>query len=247
MINIKDDNWCRHIPTLHRVLADPDQISDFPQASGILELEDACAIWETLHYILTALLGWNSPGHGLAWWYSAGKPLDSTHWKIISDIWDCHHQLDYYAAWAWTPGRSFLSEDDLSSTDLAKTSLYDNEQWWSNFKRRGRVLRNDPFYGGSNPLHLGHSESLGLIRQHKEPDLYLDIKNRRAVLVTTCFAEWRSNLNWAARTLPPIGDRSWHVEVFDRHYGCLGVFRNSRITSQWFLGKHSEHMDGYIS
>lgn len=244
MPNISEDNWCRHISTLHRVLADPNQTSDFPQVSGILDLEEACAVWETLHYFLTALLGWNSPGHGLAWWYSAGKPLESTHWKIISDIWDCHHQLDYYAAWAWTPGQSFLSEDDISPSKLAKLSLYNNEQWWSDFKRRARMLRNDPFYGGSNPLHLGHSASVGWDKLKSKPQLYTHPAERRAVLVTNDFSEWLSTLRWANGELPSLGERSWYIEVFDRQYGYLGKFRRSRVTGQSFIGKHSEHLAG---
>lgn len=40
---------------------------------------------------------------------------------------------------------------------------------------RGLDLRNDPFYGGSNPLHLGHSEALGWLgefRRSRETGLW---------------------------------------------------------------------------
>jgi hypothetical protein len=49
----------------------------------------------------------------------------------------------------------------------------------------------------------------------------------------------------AGRQLPALPDaRSWHVEVFDRRVGWLGTYRQSRVTGQWFAGKHSVHMAG---
>lgn len=44
--------------------------------------------------------------------------------------------------------------------------------------------------------------------------------------------------------LPPVGGHSWHVEVFDRETGWLGLFRQSRVTVLWFQGRHSLHAAG---
>lgn len=51
------DNWCQHIPALHRVVADPSQVNQLPAVTRDLSLEQACATWEPLHYLFTALLG----------------------------------------------------------------------------------------------------------------------------------------------------------------------------------------------
>lgn len=88
------DSWCQHIPMLHRALADPVMVGQLPQATDDLRLEEACACWETLHYLLTALLGWESPGHGLAWWYQAGRPEDDPLLKLALKHWDAHSMLD---------------------------------------------------------------------------------------------------------------------------------------------------------
>jgi len=45
-------------------------------------------------------------------------------------------------------------------------------------------------------------------------------------------------------TLPDLGERSWHVDVFAKPAGWLGTFRRSRETGLWFQGKHSIHIKG---
>ena len=98
---------------------------------------------------------------------------------------------------------------------------------------------------GSNPLHLGHSDCFGF--DEVEPDrarLHFDVSARRAVLIVNHLGSWREDLRRAEKRLPATGERSWHVEVFDRQTGYLGLFRRSRETGQWFQGKHSVHVRG---
>ena len=67
-----------------------------------LSLEDACAVWEMLHYLLRALLGWDDPGRGLSWWYAHGKPVEGS--PLLAGVarwWDKENLIDFYAAWAW--------------------------------------------------------------------------------------------------------------------------------------------------
>lgn len=240
-----DDPWCQYIPHLHRALADPSQVRYLPSVAGELTLEQACSAGETLHYLLIALLGWRSPGHGLAWWYSAGKPVDDPRLRLVRDHWDAHRQLDYYAAWAWARGQACLTPDDLSPATLARVSLWPYEEWWRDFRRRGLALNNDPFYGGTNPLHLGHSNDFGCREDLLGvPELLADQSRRKAVLIARGLESWRADLAATASALPSLGDRSWHVEVVDRQAGWLGDFRQSRDTGQWFLGRHSLHMRG---
>lgn len=240
------DPWCRYIPHLHRALADPSQTGHLPYVAEELTLEQACSAWEPLHYLLTALLGWRSPGHGLAWWYAAGKPVDDPRLRLVRDHWDAHHQLDYYAAWAWAQGQACLTPDDLSRAAMARASLWPREDWWRDFKRQGLALNNDPFYGGSNPLHLGHSETFGCQEEGAgEAELLADRGRRKAVLIVAGIETWRASLKLAGVQLPSLGERSWHVEVIDRQVGWLGEFRQSRITGQWFMGRHGRHCHGF--
>lgn len=240
-----DDPWCLYIPHLHRALADPAQIGYLPYVAEELTLEHACAAWEPLHYLFTALLGWQSPGHGLAWWYAAGKPVDDPRLRVVRDHWNARYQLDYYAAWAWAQGQVCLAPDDLDPAAMARASLWQNEDWWRAFKRRGRALQNDPFYGGSNPLHLGHSETFGWLETSgANADLLVDKARRKAVLLVSGLQSWRADLEAAEARMPSLGDRSWHVEVIDRQVGWLGEYRQSRETDRWFLGRHSLHVKG---
>lgn len=241
------DPWCACLPQLHRALADPAQAAGLPAPSPANNFEAACEVWETLHYLLTALLGWTSPSRGLAWWYCAGKPTDdSPHLRLVRDHWDHAGALDYYAAWAWQPpGVAFMQPDDVSPTELGKTSAYRDEEWWRQFKRRGQETHHDPFYGGTNALHLGHSDDFGMAEVPVDASRLLwELPTRRATLIVSHIRSWRHELAQAASKLPALGDRSWHVEVFDRQTGYLGLYRRSRQTGRWFAGPHSLHMHG---
>lgn len=164
---------------------------------------------------------------------------------LVRELWDAHYQLDYYAAWAWAQGQGCLTPGDLDPVAMARASLWQNEDWWRVFKRRGLALQNDPFYGGNNPLHLGHSETFGWREEGAgEAELLTDSVRRKAVLIVTALETWRADLQAAESRLPGLGDRSWHVEVLDRRVDWLGEYRQSRQTGLWFLGRHSLHMRG---
>jgi hypothetical protein len=110
-----------------------------------------------------------------------------------------------------------------------------------------RRFSHDPFYGGSNPLHLGHSAEFGMAYvgdEDSQPILHSNPKDRRALLIASSIHHWRRNLLNMGGQLPKLGDHSWHVEVFDRQVGYLGLFRQSRLTGKWFMGKHRAHLAG---
>ena len=233
------DQWCRHLPKLHGILANASLSSEFPSASHTSDLFDACAFWETLHYLLKHLLGWENPGLGLVWWYAHGQPIhDSKLLSLVSEIWGRDQALDVYAAWAW-------STTDTTTDIRPDDSAFPNEEWWNSFRGRPESSWYNPFYGGYNLLHLGHSDLFLDSERVTGPwEQYHDIVHRRAVLIVEHISNWRFALQQAETQLPDIGDRSWHVQVFDRQYGSLGTFRRSRITGRWFQGKHSIHQVG---
>jgi hypothetical protein len=240
-----EDGWCQYLPLLHRIIADPSQEEAFPVLNERCELREACAYWETLYYLFTALLGWKQLHKGLGWFYSTNKNDNNDPLlRLVRSLWDRYDQLDYFAAWAWT--QVYCSTpDDISPAAICIEAAYGDENWWRTFKRKGCLYANDPFYKGTNSLHLRHSESFGRYDVATgSPALYSNLKKNKAVVIADHFTTWRNDLEMLGTKLPPIGERSWYVEVFDRQVGHLGLFRQSRETGLWFMGKHSLHMQG---
>ena len=241
-----EDRWCRYIPLLHQILAGACDSKDFPSVSRPKDLFDACALWETLHYLLRQLLGWENRGAGLAWWYANGKPtVDFPLLATVKSVWDQNSELDYYAAWAWTPPHVCLRSDGSSASELAEKSMYHDLDWWREFLQRPKPTWDNPYYGGGNPLHLEHSDWFGCDECDEDcSELYHERSTRRAVLVVNNIGSWRHDLQQAEQKLPDLGERSWYVRVFDRQHGYWGTFRQSRVTGRWFQGKHSIHIQG---
>lgn len=242
------DPWLRDVPAVFRALADPRLESAIPQPS-VGPLEQACAHWGALHYTLSSLLGWADVGRGLAWWYAAGKPAnDSPVLALVQRVWGADDLIDYYAAWAWLPpGDGYglpQSGNGEPSSWLAQHSGWPDEDWWRRFIRRGKVHSHDPFYGGSDPLHLAIHDGPPTAEPSAEPLVHLIAGQRRVLLVTEGLDHWLADLHALERRLPPIGNRSWRVEVFERCTGYLGEYRRSRVTGRWFTGRHSVHMKG---
>lgn len=245
------DPWLRDVPAVFRALADPSLEHMVPRPrSGALE--QACAHWGALHYMLSSLLGWADVGRGLAWWYGAGKPVyDSPVLGLVQRVWGEDNLIDYYAAWSWLPrGAAFvqlhsaLLSEGPSPALLATHSRWADEEWWRTFDRRGRVHRHDPFYGGTDSLHLAAHAGPPTDEPSTTALVSLLPEERRVVLVTGGLDHWLADLRQLERRLPPLGDRSWRVEAFDRVTGYLGEYRLSRVTGHWFSGKHAIHMKG---
>ncbi|MBS7455712.1 hypothetical protein [Coralloluteibacterium stylophorae] len=243
------DAWQAQWPLLFRALADPDVAMPSPGNGG---LEQACASWGALHHALRCLLGWEDVGRGLAWWYAAGRPVvDSPVLALVERVWGRDDLLDYYAAWAWKPEDvGWLRPQSTDPTHhpspswLAQHAIWRDEDWWRAFLRRGAVRRHDPFYGGSDPLHLSaHGGDEGAAPSPRAR-LMLQPGEHRAVLVAGELATWHADLHSAGQALPSLGERSWRVDVFDRLGGWLGEYRRSRVSGRWFTGRHAVHMQG---
>ncbi|MGJ8643340.1 MAG: hypothetical protein ACSHX9_08040 [Luteolibacter sp.] len=242
----KRDTWCQYLPALHRQLAAPDLECGLPRSFVSLNFEQTCAWWETLRYLFRNLLGWRCIPAGLAWWYEAGKPnLEDPRLKLILDRWNTREELDYFAAREW---KSCGYSGTGCEEQIWRVKDYELEKgWWRRMDDRSKCLtEHNPYHGGSNALHLSHSDQLGYGRPTKSPLMHHDKLSRRAVIVVNAFGSWQHDLKEAEDTLPDLGDRSWRMEVFDREVGYLGTFRRSRVTGLWFQGKHSIHMAGNV-
>lgn len=241
MLDTQHDPWLRNLPALHAVLAGNRTAARFPQAPGSgSDVFAACAYWEPLHYVLVTLLGWRNVGQGLRWWYDAGLPVEDPILRTVKAIWNRGPALDFLAAWAWNDA------DNYHRSGSGPTPLQPDLAWWRNLAAYGRPWPHDPFSGGLNPLHLGHSGEpiTASLRTEHDPQLATHPPSRHAVLVARSFSTWKGELAAAGLALPAAHGRSWHVDVFDRRVGWLGTFRFSRITHTWFAGRHSVHMRG---
>lgn len=67
------DEHCRFFPALHRALAGPNTADRLPRIQQCRTIGDLQAYWNTLYYLLHALMGWERIGDGLAWWYASGR------------------------------------------------------------------------------------------------------------------------------------------------------------------------------
>jgi hypothetical protein len=242
-----DDTWCLYLPGLHRTLADESlREAVLPRSFISLDFHQSCAWWETLRYLFRALLGWHNLPAGLAWWYQAGKPaLDDPCLALVRQRWDTRQELDFFAAREWeAQGFCGWGSDEQK---IWPAGYEPCPGWWREFKAREPLAEHSPYGGGWNPLHLGHSDCVGEQRPVGLGTGFHDLAARRAVLIVNGFGSWRRELRDFGTSLPNLGGRSWRVEVFDRHVGFLGVFRQSRETRLWFQGKHSIHLAGNVS
>ena len=148
-----EDTWCRHLPLLHRLLADPMNDEQFPRVAESLSLDDGCAVWETLHYLLRVLLGWDDPGMGLSWWYGHGKPVeDSPLLAGVARWWGKENLIDFYAGWAWNESLWRFRQEEGVRADAIPVGWYADERWWETFRRRQRPSGADPYHGGQQSV-----------------------------------------------------------------------------------------------
>jgi hypothetical protein len=242
----KSDTWCQYLPCLHRELADPSLDSGLPRSFVSLDFEQTCAWWETLRYLFRSLLGWRNLPAGLAWWYEGGlADHGDPRLQLVRERWNTRGELDEFAAREWE-SHGYTGTDPDTTCDFPD-SYEPCPGWWESLRRRGPLADFGPWGGGYNPLHLGHSDLVGFDAVDSEPMTTLDQSSRRAVLVATGLGSWRRQLEDFGDALPDLGDRSWHVDVFDRSVGFLGTFRRSRETGLWFQGRHSVHVAGNSS
>lgn len=241
--------WGVAIPWVFRALAAPDgdnQMVEAPRPGD--DVWAATAYWCPLVHLLVYSLGWTHPGAGLRWWYDAGFPRDDARLRLIDDIWGAagDQQLDWFAAWLWTAGAEF-GIGAVDSEPLAARPPVDR-QW---VERQASAAENwggpSPLVGGSDPLHLSAHWKGPLERPLSAPMLLRsEADTAQAVLVTDSMAGWYQALSEAGAALPPLGDRSWRVDVVVRPAGWLGTYRRSRATGRWFAGRHRHHAPGAV-
>lgn len=206
-----------------------------------MSLDQACAYWETAYYLLRRLLGWSDVGLGLQWWFAEGKPeLGDARLTLLSRVFAADGHLETLALWAWAYG----------GTSQRSPEQFTGHAAWRAFQTKyaDRPLSHDPFHGGSNALHLTSSTCNSLASEDGDALLlHTDKVERRATLLLNEASRWYGTLHQLGARLPDLGERSWQVEVVVRPIGWLGVFRRSRMTGEWFQGRHVVHSKGWTA
>lgn len=230
-----DGGWSWALADAWRALAAPSLVRRAPALPTRPEpFEQHLGYWFALAHLLRYRLGWTDFGAGLRWWHDEGKPTDEPTLALLKDVWDADGDLDWFVAWATS---RFESLGDGGNVHPSPT--------WS--ERSRRVLDRQPSNGvswnGSDPLHIsGH---LPQMEDGSRGTMHVVQESSRTALFASGSAQsWSLRLAELARDLPAIGDHSWKVDVYVRPIGFMGTFRQSRVSGEWFVGRHRIHMAG---
>ena len=226
------------IPIVHQILANPEGNHHFPEWLGMSDLKVLCPVWEAAYYVCRRLIGWTDVGKGLQWFYQNElQTLSDPRLKLLKSIWNRGNHLSMFAMWAWTQP---INRDP---------NTFRGEEFYRQFIQEfPSDIAQGPYWGGTNPLHIGHCLGGGWLSTHLPSD-ELDVRenllsnkeSRRATLILDHFRPWPEALQSAGRLLPNLGNQSWYVDVIVKPIGWLGTFRQSRVTKIWFQGKHRIH------
>jgi len=243
--------WHFATPWLFRALASPETYESVLAATGPQDPhEQRRAYWTGALYLMLYRLGWADPARGLAWWASAGYPddYDDLTLRLMKKVWVNDGRIELLRTWLDLQQRPFLTEF-AELCGYAHAPGRDSPPAAAAVPANVAALYGDPL----GPAHL-HLEPAG---QHIQgpfygggesarPPLFLraDERQRRAVLVVDSMMGWYGALMSYGKTLPDLGDRSWHVDVFVTSVGHLGRYRRSRTSGIWFTGQHSVHLAG---
>ena len=96
--------WGWALPSLVRLLADPDAYVGFPQCPVVrTDAEDqfgtAIGYWTALDHLLRYQLGWTQPAKGLARWLDRGAKDVCRPLALVKRIWLGDGHLERYLAW----------------------------------------------------------------------------------------------------------------------------------------------------
>ena len=242
--------WSWLILLLHRALANPEGPHSWPRYSRESRLEEACCYWAAGTYLCVVLLGWGDLGLGLRRLLKNGMPpKPSPHLDLLLQVWNDRNQLGLLGLWAWERSPQFGGESPAWCGVQRTAETFLGQEWRRRFSEQfpgyGVAFDHDPYYGGYDPLHLGHVGDAFEGYQGSPPLLLQSTPDqRRAVLVLDKMHGWMNALNGTNRKLKDVAPRSWHVDVIVKPVGWLGTFRRSRVTGRWFTGTHTVHMMG---
>ncbi|CAO1648932.1 hypothetical protein NYA9BBAC_00084 [Salinibacterium sp. NYA9b] len=244
-------DWFWGMPGVHQALASPCSYASIPEPPRGTAAPHHASLgyWAPLHNLLLYRLGWSRPDRGLRWWYDAGKPVDDPTLAFIAAVWDRDGRLDGYLAWLLRLESVFLDPTRSAYGQHPGHDFTLPETWqrWLAETIRTRDETRYPHFGfdmSGDPLHLCSSGG-----QHNQVDAKATLviiapSKRTAAFHADRADSWYFTLMANASTLPDIGNNSWYVDVYVKPIGFLGTFRRSRVTGNWFSGRHHIHSQG---
>ena len=154
--------------------------------------------------------------------------------------WDKENLIDFYAAWAWKEGlRVFVR--GRASRRRGSRGLVCRRTVVGNFPAASAAVRGQPISRWHQSAASGHSDGFGSLKSSRTAPGCISMFPRPGSVDRQPLRQLAQDWRRAEKRLPATGERSWHVEVFDRQ---SWVVRHSRETSRWFQGKHSVHIQG---
>lgn len=248
-------NCCEIVPLAHQIITNPTAHHRFPcipTGDGDDAFYATIRYWDSCYYYLRVILGWSDPAAGMFWYFeNKNSDVEDYRIEILKCLWDYEGQLELLAAWLFSNSHPYIREMQLSphfGFDIPPCHPLELDIWWREFRQKYRNGKSpypaDPYHGGNNPLHLGHFEFVYESPESEAVLLVSDKKDRTATLIIENAYGWVSALVNQCGKLPELGGRSWHVHVFAKTIGYLGMFRKSRQSGMWFHGKHSLHSVG---
>jgi hypothetical protein len=236
--------WLWGMPGVYQALAAPRAYCAVPaKPRDDSSHEASLGHWAALHHLLLYRLGWSRPDRGLRWWYDSGKTTEDSTLALLAEVWDRDRTLDHYLAWSLTANVEFhtksspiyLSRPDALSRDW-KLWLTHNTQSYDSSSNIDHQ-----FYTQGDTFHLNRHLQSNL----PSPEATISVtKERHALLTTSDAHNWYATLGALGKTLDPLHQQSWYVDVFIKPVGFIETFRQSRLSGLWFSGQHRIHSRG---
>lgn len=234
-------NWA--VPLPYRALSLPS-LAIMPARPTTLE--DRLGYYACLQSFLLYSFGWTRPDKGLLWWLDNGSPTGDRRFELIQSVWGDDETLLGFLAWLASgnprdhgaPLERWVVDTDTQPLVIASP--------WAD--RLRDALTTEHWSGGRDPHHLGRGDHVGAPSSDLDPNrqrlLAFDRSSRTATYTSDTIRGWYSGLAATVDALPDLDVHTWHVDVYVKPIGHLGVYRRSRATGLWFSGKHSIHTVG---
>lgn len=237
-------DWAWAFPLPYRVLNTPNIGLPMPKApSKNSEFFDYLSYWATLQHLLTYSLGWSRHDVGLKWWMDAGCPTNDLRFALLDQVWHKDDNLWKYLVWAESNPSHSPQVDWLPRVDTERNLDAPVDEILLE-----REILDSGFSAANSPFGM-HLESGGHLDYGFFPEYSASIYKKpdsigEAVYVADRVEGWYFGLNQLAEKLGSSNRTSWHVDVYVKEYGYMGVYRKSTVTGRWFTGPHSLHMVG---
>lgn len=235
-------DWGWALPSLVRLLADPDAHVGFPHCpilrTNNVEDERATAIgyWTALDHLLRFQLGWKRPAQGLARWLDRGAPDDCRPLALVNRIWRQDGHLERYLSWRIE--NNGITHDEVPASWARRLAGISHE-----FGERGVPL-------GPWQLHLGEPELHTLAPLNGKPPAEVRLiggdqsRHTPDPVRVMIFDDpaglesgWYGHLH---RHIPDAGP----IQVISLRHGPVGLYRRSPRTKRWHTVDEASHRTG---